>query len=133
MRIKRITLSAQEVLQQKEPEFQKKFTKKLKRAGFNFSDPIIRQKRSDIDGGVDFIQLRYNFLDRFDLIDKKYYLGLLFLILVSAFFLWQFIGGMYISGHPFSHIWLVPDATMTQNDLCGDEPQEGGYCINNKN
>ena len=90
MEIKRITISAKEVLQQKEPEFQKKFTKKLRRAGFNFSDPIIRQKRSDIEG-ADFIQLRYNFLDRFDLIDKKYYFGLLFLILVSAFFLWQFI------------------------------------------
>lgn len=63
MQIVRITLSAEEVLKQKEPEFQLKLTKKLINAGFDLRDTIIRQDRSDIDG-ADFIQLKYGFIDK---------------------------------------------------------------------
>lgn len=110
MRIKRITISAQEVLKQKEPEFQKMFTKRLIKAGFNLKDPIIRQPRNDIEG-ADFIQLRYSFWDRFDLVKINVVFSMFIIISIATilFFLWQMLGGFYLSGHPDKHIWFVPD------------------------
>jgi len=66
MKIIRLTVSAFDVARQTEPEFQKELDGRLKRAGFRFDDPIIRQPRSDIYGAADFIQLRYYWWDRFD-------------------------------------------------------------------
>jgi len=63
MKVLRITISGDEVNKQTEEKFQKKFTKRLLKAGFDLRDPIIRQPRSDIDG-ADFIQLRYVIGDR---------------------------------------------------------------------
>ena len=65
MKVLRITLSAVEVLRQDEKEFRKEFTQRMIDKGFDLGDPIIKQKRSDIEG-MDIIQLRYRFFDKFD-------------------------------------------------------------------
>jgi len=65
MRTIRLTVSSVDISKQSEPEFQKEFTERLVKGGFNLQDPIIRQERNDVYA-VDFIQFRYSWLDKFD-------------------------------------------------------------------
>jgi hypothetical protein len=64
MKVLRITIPATQIAKQSGSEFQKKFTKKLLKAGFDLRDPITRQQRSDIEG-ADFIQFRYTVFDTY--------------------------------------------------------------------
>ncbi len=65
MKTLRITVSSVDIAKHNEPEFQKMLTEKFIANGFNIEYPIIRQERSDV-AAVDFIQFKYNWLDRFD-------------------------------------------------------------------
>lgn len=65
MKVLRITVASSDVAKQDEEAFRGDLTDRLLASGFDLTQTIIKQPRSDVHA-MDFIQLRYNWFDRFD-------------------------------------------------------------------
>jgi hypothetical protein len=65
MKVLRITVASSDVAKQDEESFMDELNDRLKAAGFDPQNTIIKQPRSDVKA-MDFIQFRYSIFDRWD-------------------------------------------------------------------